>query len=73
MTQQEIELQDAYLHLEMAKVDVRYNEANVELLELMAHGHTCDEFEMALNKRSEIHKEWLELANKLSYNKNNSL
>lgn len=66
------EMNDAYLHLEMAKVDVRYNEANVELLKLMNSEYTQEEFEVALNKRSEIHKEWCKLAEKLSYyNKNN--
>lgn len=73
MRQQEIELQDAYLQLEMAKVDVRYNEANIELLELIQSKHTHEEFEVALNKRSSIHEEWRELANKLSYHKNNPL
>lgn len=61
------EFNDAYLHLEMAKVDVKYNEANVELLKLMNTEHTQEEFETALNKRSEIHKEWVKLAEKLSY------
>lgn len=73
MTQQEIELQDALIQLEMSKVDVRYNEANVELLKLMQHKHTHKEFEEALEKRKQIHQEWCELANKLSYNKNNPL
>jgi hypothetical protein len=70
---QEIELQDAYLQLEMSKIDVRYQEANIELLELMQHEHTRAEFEDGLNKRKQIHQEWRELANKLSYNKNNPL
>lgn len=73
MTRQEIELQDARIQLEMAKTHVLYNEANVELNELMLREHTFGEFENALNKRSEIHKEWLKLANKLSYHKNNPL
>lgn len=73
MTRQEIELRDAYISLEMAKINVRYEKANIELLKLMQHEHTSSEFEEALNKRQQIHEEWCELANKLSYNKNNPL
>jgi hypothetical protein len=72
-TQQEIEMQDALIQLEMAKTNVLYNEANVELLEVMAREHTSNEFEVALNKRQQMHEEWLKLANKLSYHKNNPL
>jgi hypothetical protein len=70
---QEFEMQDAYLQLEMSKIDVRYHEANIELLKLIQHEHTRAEFEDILNKRTQIHQEWREVANKLSYHQNNPL
>mgnify|MGYP003291196423 CR=1 FL=1 len=73
MKTQEIELQDAYLQLEMAKIDVRYHKATVELIKLMQREHSNEEYNKLSNKRQSIHNEWVEMANKLSYMKNNPL
>lgn len=73
MTRQEIELQDALTQLEMAKIDVRYYKATVELIKLMQREHSDEEYNKLSNKRQSIHNEWREMANKLSYMKNDPL
>lgn len=73
MRTEEIELQDALTQLEMAKIDVRYYKVTVELIKLMQREHSHEEYNKLSKKRQSIHNEWIEMANKLSWMKNDQL